>query len=95
MPVYVRWRRPTDSRKTGVFRAAQLSSDNVNRMMSFNPLGLVWIHVPDAEAGTTALPVVRRAYNLDVGCGAINQDEAEQATGLHEPVCWDKIMDEL
>jgi hypothetical protein len=95
MPFYVRWKHPTDERLTGVFRAEQLPPQKHWMYVSYNPSGLIWVRVEDTETSGRELPVVCRGYNLDCGCSAILDDEAEQATGLHAPVCWDKIMDEL
>lgn len=56
--------------------------------------GLYWRE--ESRGGRrTGLPLVEVHFPLDCGTAVVTPEEAEQATGLHAPACWDKILDLL
>lgn len=99
MPFYVKWEPEHKPRQHAkVYRATLYPADGEHyRLMTrvYNPLALIWSPVGAGEDVPAMIPSITVRTRPDVGCGAINQEEAEEATGLHAPACWDKIMDEL
>lgn len=65
----------------------------------YNKFGLFWERVGEpSRTKNGALPLVNHYDGtalIDCGCAAITREEAEQATGLYAPACWDKILDDV
>jgi hypothetical protein len=62
----------------------------LDQMGVFNPYGLRWQFVERRAAPFPGVRVVEYVY-----VGGIMWHEAEEATGLFDPACWDKILDEV
>jgi hypothetical protein len=81
------------------FKAVVGDDDSEFFARLYNAFGLVWEQVGGpSRRRNRALPLTSHAdavARIDCGCAAITRHEAEEATGLFDPACWDKILDEV